>query len=527
MYSYTVDLLALVLAICVFALLVAWGLARSVLNKSSGPAEMKKVGLAIQNGAKGYLSTQYSTIAKFGVVFAILIGLAWYFRSSVGADNLTSLERAVVNALSFAFGCACSAFSGYIGMFVSVRANLRTANAARFSLLSALVTCLRAGAFAGILVVALSLLGVGGLYSIVYYLFKDRVDHIDDLASLLVAYGFGASFVALFSQLGGGIFTKAADCGADIVGKIYAEIPEDDPRNPAVIADLVGDNVGDCAGRGADLFESTAAEMIGSMILGGSLCFATGIEHPAKYILFPLVIRGFGLIASIIGVFTVRNKSADRFPLTSDVEPDPTKILNRGFLVSSFFSLIGIWASCWWLLSTDIAPSAWWKFGLCGTVGLLCAYSFVLSTTYFTDYLYKPVKSIAEASKTGHASNIIQGVAVGFESVLIPVISISISIITSYWLGKESGLKHGDEKVAGIFGTAVAVMGMLSPAAYVLAMDVFGPISDNAGGIVEMSGCSEEIRARTDRLDAVGNSTKAVTKGYAVGSGALAVFFVV
>src|SRR5213078_4830575 len=335
----------------------------------------------------------------------------------------------------------------------------------------------------------------------------------DGVASVpfeIVGFGFGASFVALFAQLGGGIYTKAADVGADLVGKVEAGIPEDDPRNPAVIADLVGDNVGDCAGRGADLFESTAAENIGAMILGVGLYPYFGL----KGILFPLVARAFGLIASIIGVVIVKTEE----------KGDPMAALNRGYYVTSALAIAGFFIATKWLLTVDPAThpgaeNAWFYFFLCGVIGIGMAQAFVYITQYYTEYKYRPVKSIAEASQTGPATNIIAGVAVGLECTAVPVIVISIAIIASYYLGGMSGVPH-----AGLFGTAVATMGMLGTAAYILAMDTFGPITDNAGGIIEMSHQPEAIRKRTDRLDAVGNTTKALTKGYAIGSAALAAF---
>jgi K(+)-stimulated pyrophosphate-energized sodium pump len=326
----------------------------------------------------------------------------------------------------------------------------------------------------------------------------------------IVGYGFGASFVALFAQLGGGIYTKAADVGADLVGKVEAGIPEDDPRNPAVIADLVGDNVGDCAGRGADLFESTAAENIGAMILGVGLYPFFGL----KGILFPLVARAFGLIASIIGVMIVK----------SNEQEDPMAALNRGYYVTSALAIVGFFFAARWMLAVDSAQhpeasSAWFYFFLCGVIGIAMAQAFVYITQYYTEYKYRPVKSIVEASQTGPATNIIAGMAVGLECTAIPVGVISVAILASYYLGNLSGVPH-----AGLFGTAVATMGMLGTAAYILAMDTFGPITDNAGGIIEMSGQPEEVRHKTDRLDAVGNTTKALTKGYAIGSAALAAF---
>src|SRR5207253_1356914 len=323
----------------------------------------------------------------------------------------------------------------------------------------------------------------------------------------------GASFVALFAQLGGGIYTKAADVGADLVGKVEAGIPEDDPRNPAVIADLVGANVGDCAGRGADLFESTAAENIGAMILGAGLAAANptafGGLAMLAVILFPLVVRAFGLVASIIGILIVRSRE----------DEDPMHALNRGYMATAVLAAAGFTGGTWWLLNPVTAPQAWWHFAVCGVIGIATSIAFVYITQYYTEYRYRPVQSIAEASQTGPATNIISGVAVGLECTAYPILVIGAAIVGSYYLGTASGLRS-----AGLFGTAVATMGMLGTAAYILAMDTFGPITDNAGGIVEMSQQPEEIRVKTDRLDAVGNTTKALTKGYAVGSAALAAF---
>jgi K(+)-stimulated pyrophosphate-energized sodium pump len=357
---------------------------------------------------------------------------------------------------------------------------------------------------------------VGGLFAILTTLTPGNVtpaDWIPHIPFLIVGYGFGASFVALFAQLGGGIYTKAADVGADLVGKLEAGIPEDDPRNPAVIADLVGDNVGDCAGRGADLFESTAAENIGAMILGVLLYPYFGIAG----ILFPLVVGALGLVASIAGVMLVRTHETG----------DPMQALNRGFYITATLALVGFAAATYVLLGAPLhsAPDAWWHFLLCGVVGLLMAIAFLLITQYYTEYAYRPVRAIAEASQTGPATNIIQGVAVGMEATVLPVFAIATAIIASYYLGRTSGLvdAHGNA-IGGFFGTAVATMGMLGPAGYVLAMDTFGPITDNAGGIIEMSQQPESVRVITDRLDAVGNTTKALTKGYAIGSAALAAF---
>jgi K(+)-stimulated pyrophosphate-energized sodium pump len=361
----------------------------------------------------------------------------------------------------------------------------------------------------GLFVVAMSLLGVGGLYATLE-LFGFPATKIP---LMIVGYGFGASFVALFAQLGGGIYTKAADVGADLVGKVEAGIPEDDPRNPAVIADLVGDNVGDCAGRGADLFESTAAENIGAMILGATL----GLSNPGSFapqavvglMLFPLVVRAFGLLASIVGIVIVRARENE----------DPMHALNRGYMVTAVLAAIGFVIGTYWLLNPATAPDAWWHFAICGVIGIATSIAFVYITQYYTEYRYRPVKSIAAASVTGAATNIIAGFAVALECTALPTFTIGAAIIASYKLGASSGLEH-----AGLFGTAVATMGMLGTAAYILAMDTFGPITDNAGGVIEMSHQPDAIRKRTDRLDAVGNTTKALTKGYAIGSAALAAF---
>jgi K(+)-stimulated pyrophosphate-energized sodium pump len=498
--------LGLVLIISVLALGFAGWLTSNVLRNDTGTPEMQTISNAIKEGAEAFLRRQYKTITLLSVVCAVVIFVLYAFlRPPNQADPVSPVPLAVYVTVSFVFGALCSGIAGYIGMFVSIRANIRTASAARSSLNRALQISMRGGAVSGLFVVAMSLLGVGGLYAVL-----ESAGNIEarQIPYLIVGYGFGASFVALFAQLGGGIYTKAADVGADLVGKVEAGIPEDDPRNPAVIADLVGDNVGDCAGRGADLFESTAAENIGAMILGVALYPIFGL----KGILFPLVVRAFGLVASIIGVMVVRTRE----------DADPMTALNRGYYVTSILAAIGFFGGSYWLLSTDRAPNAWLYFSICGLIGLATSVAFVYITQYYTEYKYRPVKEIAEASQTGPATNIITGVAVGFECTALPVIVISIAIVGSYYLGNASGIPH--EYHPGLFGTAVATMGMLGTAAYILAMDTFGPITDNAGGIVEMSQQPDEIRRKTDRLDAVGNTTKALTKGYAIGSAALAAF---
>jgi K(+)-stimulated pyrophosphate-energized sodium pump len=500
-------MIELVLSISILSLIFAVFLARHVISKDTGTKVMQDISNAIREGAEAFLYRQNRTIATLAIVLAVIIFVLYAFvRSPNPSDPVPPLQLAFWTTLAFCFGALCSSVAGYIGMWVSIRANIRTASAARTSLNEALQIAMRGGAVSGLFVVAMSLLGVGGLYALLHSLGHDP----HKIPYTIVGYGFGASFVALFAQLGGGIYTKAADVGADLVGKVEAGIPEDDPRNPAVIADLVGDNVGDCAGRGADLFESTAAENIGAMILGVSLFPYFGL----KGILFPLVARALGLIASIVGIMMVRTRE----------DADPMSALNRGYYITTVLAMIGFLAASHEMLSSPRAPGAWVYFFACGVVGLLMAQAFVYITQYYTEYKYRPVKSIAEASQTGPATNIITGIAVGFECTAIPTIVISAAIIASYYLGRASGIDPDQPAHAGLFGTAVATMGMLATAAYILAMDTFGPITDNAGGIVEMSQQPENIRKKTDRLDAVGNTTKALTKGYAIGSAALAAF---
>jgi K(+)-stimulated pyrophosphate-energized sodium pump len=507
-------IIGLVLTLSVLSLLVAVGLARWVLKMDNGTPEMRSISDAIQEGAQAFLKRQYRTIAMLSVLVGFVIFVIYQWVRAPSPNDPHEISRvwlALATTISFFFGAICSGIAGYVGMFVSIRANIRAASAARSSLNRALQAALRGGAVSGLFVVAMSLLGVGGLYAIVHGLSDVPVTKIP---LMIVGYGFGASFVALFAQLGGGIYTKAADVGADLVGKVEAGIPEDDPRNPAVIADLVGDNVGDCAGRGADLFESTAAENIGAMILGSTLALrmqeATGASalFVVGVMLFPLVARGFGLIASIIGVMVVRTRE----------DEDPMHALNRGYWVTAFLAAVGFMAGTYWLLRFPGHPDAWWHFGFAGVIGIATSIAFVYITQYYTEYRYRPVKTIAAASVTGPATNIIAGFAVAMECVALPTITIGLAIISSYLLG-SAAVPGG-----GLFGTAVATMGMLGSAAYILAMDTFGPITDNAGGIIEMSKQPEEIRRKTDRLDAVGNTTKALTKGYAIGSAALAAF---
>lgn len=508
--------LIFVLCISILSLGFAFWLTQKLMLLDTGTPAMRRVSDAIREGAEAFMKRQYRTIIYFAVMVAALIFILYAFlRPSLEQDPVGTGMLALWVTLSFIFGAACSLCAGYMGMWVSIRTNIRTASAARKSMNGALQAALRGGAVSSIFVVASSLLGVGGLFGLVKLsgLVKDPTQ----IPLLIVGYGFGASFVALFALLGGGIYTKAADVGADLVGKIEAGIPEDDPRNPAVIADLVGDNVGDCAGRGADLFESTAAENIASMILAGSLWAANmhaGLQFfsPNQLIgilIFPLIVRAIGLIASIIGVVSVRSRE----------NQDPMQSLNRGYFITTILMMLGLFFLTRSVFHSELAPNAWIHFFLCGVVGVLTSGAFVYITQYYTEFRFRPVKQIAQATETGPATTIITGVAVGFECVAAPIMVMVLAILSSYYLGATSGLQN-----AGLFGTAVATMGMLGQVMYVLAMDNFGPITDNAGGIVEMSKQPEKIRKKTDRLDAVGNTTKALTKGYAIGSAALTVF---
>ncbi len=470
-------------------------LARDVLRRDPGTPKMKEIGDMIFEGAWAFLKRQYSTIGMLSLVVAVIIGvLVALMGGEKGIEGMTAFGIGWRTAVAFLVGAFCSAISGFIGMYIAVKSNVRCAAGAQKSLTEAVTIALRGGAVSGFLITALSLIGVTAIF------FAFGGGSKPEIAPhLIVGFGFGASFVALFAQLGGGIYTKAADMGADLVGKVEAGIPEDDPRNAAVIADLVGDNVGDCAGRGADLFESTAAENIGAMILGIIAYVATG---NIAWILFPLVVRAFGLIASIIGVLIVRAKE----------EENAMNALNRGYFVAIALSIIGMAITIHFMLGN------WWLFGA-GVVGIITSVIIVYVTQYYTESRYKPVQEIAEASRTGPATNIVAGTAVGFETTLATAVVIGLALLLSYWMGNMSGAQG-----AGAFGTAVATMGMLMTCPYVLSMDTFGPITDNANGINEMAGAGKEVRRITDRLDAVGNTTKALTKGYAMVSAGLAAF---
>jgi len=489
-----------------------------VFRRETGNKKMREISDAIKEGAMAFMKRQYTTIAMLAIILAgILFGV--YL-----ANN--DPEMGWKTAAGFLLGAFCSGLAGFIGMYVSVNANIRSAQGATKDLNTAMVIALRGGAVSGFAVVTMSLLGVAGLF----YAYGGRPES----ALEIVGYGFGASFVALFAQLGGGIYTKAADVGADLVGKIEAGIPEDDPRNPAVIADLVGDNVGDCAGRGADLFESTAAENIGAMILGIALYPVFGLGG----ILFPLVARGLGLLSTILGIMIVK----------TDGKEDPMSALNRGYFLTTILSAILFGVAAYFMLNpvdpniatTGYTPTqkghpildsnghelvvypkaeTWMYFYGAGIIGMITSNIFVYITQYYTSYNYRPVLEIAKASQTGPGTNIITGFAMALECTAIPVITISVALLGAFWLGEQTGIYLG-----GIYGTAIATMGMLATCAYILAMDTFGPITDNAGGIIEMSQAPEEVHVVTDKLDSIGNTTKALTKGYAVGSAALAAF---
>ncbi len=505
------------------AILLALYLVRWVLQHDQGNEAMQKVARAIFQGAQAFIGRQYRTIGILAVVAAVVIGglLAILSGSANTLGGVTPFGIAWRASVAFLIGAGCSILSGLVGMNVAVRSNSRVASAASKGLGDALLVGLRGGAVTGFLVIALSLLGV----SLVYVIYHAIGSSVQDTPVLIVGFGFGASFVALFAQLGGGIYTKAADVGADLVGKVEAGIPEDDPRNPAVIADLVGDNVGDCAGRGADLFESTAAENIGAMILGASVYESLHTTN-IGWIIFPLVAVGLGIIASVIGLLAVRSTGL-REP-TEGAERDAGVIamgrLNLGYYVTAGLSVLAIVGASYALLNDK---GTWYIFAAAGIVGILNSIAFVYITQYYTSGKWRPVRTIAEASKTGPATNIIAGLSVGFENTALPVLSICASLGLAYYLGTLANIPSttgGLISTGGIYATAVATMGMLMSASYILAMDSFGPITDNAGGIVEMSGAPDEVRVVTDALDSVGNTTKALTKGYGIGSAALAAF---
>ena len=479
------------LIVCCGVLAIAYAIwaTRSVLAADAGNAKMQEIAAAIREGAQAYLKRQYSTIAVVGIVIFFVLGyfLGWLV------------------AVGFAVGAILSGAAGFIGMNVSVRANVRTAQAAISSLAAGLELAFRAGAITGLLVAGLALLGVtlyfGFLIGTLHMAPNDR-----EVIDSMVALGFGASLISIFARLGGGIFTKGADVGGDLVGKVEAGIPEDDPRNPATIADNVGDNVGDCAGMAADLFETYAVTTVATMVLA-AIFFGGAGDMLMKMMTFPLAIGGICIIASIIGTFFVKLGASQSI----------MGALYKGMLATAAFSLVGIAGVTYALIGFGPLPGVDYSgqtLFVCGIVGLAVTGLIIWITEYYTGTDYRPVRSIALASVTGHGTNVIQGLAVSLEAPALPALVIIAGILASY-------------NLAGLFGIAIAVTTMLALAGIVVALDAFGPVTDNAGGIAEMAGLPKEVRKSTDALDAVGNTTKAVTKGYAIGSaglGALVLF---
>ncbi len=494
----------------VIAVIFAAYFFKYVWSKDKGTPEMQEISDAIETGAMAYLKRQYKTIGIISIIVAIIIALVGL------VDSFEDYLNYKV-AIAFLIGAGFSILSGFIGMKVSVNSNIRTASAARTSLNDAFKVSFRGGAISGIVVSTLSLVGLFIVFLAYYYWCSEPglTDPQIMTATLhsVVGYAFGASFAALFAQLGGGIYTKAADVGADLVGKVEAGIPEDDPRNPAVIADLVGDNVGDCAGRGADIFESTAAEIIGSMVIGLAVV-NMGIGASFNWIYLPLVLIAFGLIASLVGIFVVRLK---------DDNSDVIKSMNVGYYLTIALVVVFLFLATYMVLGQSEGIDNWYMFAGAGLVGIILGLAIVFITQYYTGD-HKPVKSIAESSETGPATNVIQGISIGMESTVLPVVCIVVAIIATYLLGYAAAPEGADAATFGLYGTAIGTIAMLGSSAFILAMDTFGPITDNGGGIAEMSNQPSEVRDRTDKLDSAGNTTKALTKGYAMASAALAAF---
>ena len=478
--------LAFAIVCGLFALVYGIWATRSVLSESAGNERMQEIAAAVQVGAKAYLNRQYMTVGAVGVVIFVILTLLFNITVSV----------------AFLVGAVLSGGAGYIGMNVSVRANVRTAEGARQSLAKGLDIAFKSGAITGMLVAGLALLAVSVTYAVLLKMGVSGREMIDPL----VALGFGASLISIFARLGGGIFTKGADVGGDLVGKIEAGIPEDDPRNPATIADNVGDNVGDCAGMAADLFETYAVTVVATMVLA-SIFFSGDAVLSSQMMLYPLVIGGACILTSVIGTFCVKLGANQNI----------MGALYKGFIVSAILSAIALYPVTNWIVGMDeVGGMSFSGLDLffCGLVGLVITGLLIWVTEYYTSTEYRPVRSVAQASTTGHGTNVIQGLAVGMESTAIPAIIIIAGILITHML-------------AGLMGIAIAVTTMLALAGMVVALDAYGPVTDNAGGIAEMADLDEKVRNTTDALDAVGNTTKAVTKGYAIGSaglGALVLF---